>query len=115
VRHQAEFQALKVKGAKERNLSQEKVSLITVKDPKKNTLNIAMIEEDKVYEVKIRMDQVNGPDQINFHKQALEVADKNFQYSESSRFSQDFMELILYFMYFETVLKNSSSSLDMYK
>ena len=77
------------------------MSLITVKDPKKNTLKIVVTEEDKVYEIKIRMDQVNVLDQINFPKQTSKVADKNFQYLESSKFSLDFVELILYFYVFQ--------------
>ena len=39
-----------------RKVSQEKMSLIIVKDPKRNTLNIAMTDGKKVSEIKIKMD-----------------------------------------------------------
>lgn len=62
-------------------LPQKKVFLITVKDPKKNTLNIVVTEEDKIFEIKIQMDQVNVPNQINLHKQTTEVIYSNLLHS----------------------------------
>lgn len=43
------------------------------------------------------------------------MEDKNLQYSESSKFSLEFVERILYVYVFWKCLKNGLSSLDMYK
>lgn len=56
-----------------RKVSQEKMSLITVREPSNSTLNIVVAEENKVSEIKIKMDQINVPDQIHFHMQTSEV------------------------------------------
>jgi FtsZ-binding cell division protein ZapB len=56
-----------------RKLSQNKVSLVTVKDAERNTLNIAVTEENKVTEMKIKTDQINAPDKIHLHKQTSEM------------------------------------------
>lgn len=49
------------------------MSLLIVKDPTKNVLNFALTEEEKVTEVKMKMDKVNRPDKILFHKQTNEM------------------------------------------
>ena len=49
------------------------MSLLTVKDPTINVLNFALIDEEKVTEVKIQMDKVNIPDKILFHNQTNEM------------------------------------------
>jgi hypothetical protein len=59
--------------AKARKLSQEKVSLIIVKSLEKSTLNIVIVEEDKLFEIKINMDQINVLDKIHLHKQTSKV------------------------------------------
>ena len=56
-----------------RKLSQEKVSLIRVKGSEKSTLNLVITEDDKLSEIKIKMDQINVPDNIHFHRQTSEV------------------------------------------
>ena len=49
------------------------MSLLTVKDPTRNVLKFALIEEEKVTEAKIQMDMVNIPDKILFYKQKNEM------------------------------------------
>lgn len=36
-------------------------------------MNIAMADESKVYKIKIKLDKLNMPDKINFHKQANDI------------------------------------------
>lgn len=49
------------------------MSLLTVKDTTRNVLNFALIEEEKVIEVKMQMHKVNILDKILFHKQTNEM------------------------------------------
>jgi hypothetical protein len=56
-----------------RNISSNKMSLLTIKDPTRNVLNFALTEDEKVTEVKIQMDKVNIPNKILFHKQTNEM------------------------------------------
>lgn len=56
-----------------RKVSQEKVSLITKKEPISNTLNIVVAEDNKVSKIKFKMDQINVPNQVHFHKQTSKV------------------------------------------
>lgn len=48
------------------------MSVFTLKGPKTNTLNIVVTNENKMSEVKIKMDHVNFPDKIQFHRQTTE-------------------------------------------
>ena len=57
----------------ERKLSQEKVYLITVKGLKQSTLNLAITEYDKSSKIKIKMDQINVPTKVHFHRKTSEV------------------------------------------
>ena len=56
-----------------RKASPNKLSLLTIKELTKNVLNIAFIEEEKVAEMKLRMDQISVPDKIHFHRKTSEV------------------------------------------
>ena len=56
-----------------RKFAPEKASLITVKEPIGDSLNIVVVDQNKVVEFQIRMDKVNVPDKIHFHKQSSEV------------------------------------------
>ena len=56
-----------------RGISLVKMSLLTVKDPTRNVLNFAIIEEENVTEVKFQMDKVNILDKILFHKKTNEM------------------------------------------
>ena len=58
-----------------RKASPKKISLLTVKEPTKNVLHIALVEEDMVAEMKLKMDQVSVPDKIHFHRKTNEVSD----------------------------------------
>ena len=59
--------------SKAREVSKENISLLTVKDPKTNTLNIVMTDGYRVSKIKIKMDQINMPDKLHFHKQSIEI------------------------------------------
>ena len=54
-------------------VSQDKISLITTRDHEKNTLNISIVDEDKVSEVKIKPDKINMLDKIHFHKKTSDI------------------------------------------
>lgn len=53
-----------------RNISQVKFSLISTRGHENNTINIAVADENKVSEVRIKLDKLNVRNKINFHKQA---------------------------------------------
>ena len=57
----------------DQNHHEDKMSLLTVKDPTRNVLNFVLTEEEKVTEVKTQMDKVNILDKILFHKQTNEM------------------------------------------
>ena len=55
-----------------RNISSNQMSLLTNKDPTRNVLNLAFTEEEKVTEVKIKMDKVkNKMDKVNIHDKIM--------------------------------------------
>lgn len=56
-----------------RKASPNKLSLLTIKESTKNVLNIALGEEEKVAEMKLRMDEISVLDKIHFHRQTSEV------------------------------------------
>ena len=56
-----------------RKISQENVSLLSIRDHERNTLNIAVADKDKVLEVKIILDNINMLDKIDFHKQTSDI------------------------------------------
>ena len=56
-----------------RKATPNKLSLLTIKEPTKNVLNISLEEEDAVVEKKLRMDQISVLDQIHFHRQTSEI------------------------------------------
>ena len=56
-----------------RKASPNKLSLLTIKEPTKNDLNIALEEEEKVAEMKLRMDKISVLDKIHFRMQTIEV------------------------------------------
>ncbi len=56
-----------------RKLSGSKVSLVTVGDLEKGSLNLALTDEQKVSQIHLRMDQISVLDKIMFLKQASEV------------------------------------------
>ena len=56
-----------------RKASPNKLSLLTIKETTRNVLNISLAKEDKVVEMKLKMDQISVPDKIHFHRKANEV------------------------------------------
>ena len=56
-----------------RKITQEKVSLFSIRDHERNTFNIAVADKDKVSELKRRLDNINMRGKINFHKQTSDI------------------------------------------
>jgi hypothetical protein len=55
------------------NISQHKSSLFTVRDIEKRTFNIAVADEDKVSEIKIKYDNISAPDKVKFHRNTSDM------------------------------------------
>ena len=53
--------------------SDEKVTLMTVRDSATGSLSLAITDDEKASEIRLEMDQLSAPDKIWFHKQASEV------------------------------------------
>jgi hypothetical protein len=70
-------------------VSHHKSSLFTVRDVEKRTFDIAVADEDKVSDIKIRYDNISSPDKVKFHKNTSDM---------------------LYFDYLSLSLKNSKLS-----
>ena len=51
-----------------RNISNQEVSLIVVRDQTHNTLNLVLPTNSKVVEMKMDMEDIPIPDMIHFHK-----------------------------------------------
>lgn len=49
-------------------VSQQKTSLFVVRDIESKIFNIAVAEEDKVSEIKIKYDNISALDKVKFHK-----------------------------------------------
>jgi hypothetical protein len=50
------------------NISQYKSSMFTVRDVEKKTFNIAVADEDKVSEIKMKYENISAPDKVKFHR-----------------------------------------------
>ena len=48
--------------------SQHNTSLLLVRDAEKNTFNIAVVDDDKVYEIKMHYENIVDPDKVKFHR-----------------------------------------------
>jgi hypothetical protein len=55
------------------NVSQQKYSLFTIRDIEKRTFNIEVVDEDKVYEIKIRYDNISSLDKVKFHRNTSDM------------------------------------------
>ena len=56
----------------------KKVSLVYVRDHKKNTLNLAIASRNEVAEMRINLDDVLAPYMIHLHKQKGDIILTNF-------------------------------------
>ena len=56
-----------------RNISNKKVSLVTIKYNSGNTLNLEVAARIRVFEMKMNLKNILVPDMIYFHKQTGEV------------------------------------------
>jgi hypothetical protein len=50
------------------NISQHQSSLFIVRDVEKRAFNIEVVDEEKVFEIKIRYDNISAPEKVKFHK-----------------------------------------------
>ena len=55
----------------------QEVSLVSVRDHKKNTLNLAIASRNRVAEMKINLDDIPIPDMIHLHKQTGDIIHTN--------------------------------------
>ena len=60
------------------NISQNKSSLFIVREIEKRTFNIAVADEDKVYEINIRYDNISAPDKFKFHRHESDMLYSNY-------------------------------------
>ena len=68
-----------------RKISSYKVSLLIVKHPTKDVLNVALKEKYRVTEINFKTNNVNMSDKIHFHKQTNEVLYHNLLCSTLSQ------------------------------
>ena len=52
---------------------QHKSFIFLVRDIENKTLNIAVEDEDKVYEVKLHYENINAPDKVQFHRSTSDM------------------------------------------
>jgi hypothetical protein len=50
------------------NTSQHKVSLLSFKDVERKTFNIAVVDDDKVSEIKMHYENIGALDKVKFHR-----------------------------------------------
>jgi hypothetical protein len=55
------------------NISHHKYSLFTVRDVEKRTFDIAVADEDKVFEIKIRYENISAIDKVKFHNHTSDM------------------------------------------
>ena len=58
--------------------SQRKAHLLLVKDVKKNTFNIALANNDKVFEFKVHYENIGAPDKVKFHRNVSDMLYANY-------------------------------------
>jgi hypothetical protein len=54
-------------------ISQHKTYMFTVRDVEKKTFNIAVADEDKVSEIKLKYEKISGLDKVKFHKNTSDM------------------------------------------
>jgi hypothetical protein len=55
------------------NISQHKTSLFSVRDVERKTFNIAIANDDKVFEIKMYYENIGAPDKVKFHRNASDM------------------------------------------
>jgi FtsZ-binding cell division protein ZapB len=53
--------------------SQHKASLLSVRDVEKKTFNIAVVDDDKVSEIKMHYENIVSPDKVKFHRNVSDM------------------------------------------
>jgi hypothetical protein len=53
--------------------SQFKASLLSVRDVEKKTFNIAVVDDDKVSEIKMHYENIGAPDKVKFHRNVSDM------------------------------------------
>ena len=56
-----------------RNISNQSVSFVSVRDYVQNTLNLALATKNSVVEVKMNLDDIPIPDSIHLHKKTWDI------------------------------------------
>ena len=51
--------------------SQHKASLLSVRDVEKKTFNIAVVDDDKVFEIKMHYENIATLDKVKFHRNVV--------------------------------------------
>jgi hypothetical protein len=87
------------------NISQHKSSLFIVRDVEKRTLNIAVVDEDNVFEVKLHYDNISAPDKVKFHKNTSDML-----YSDYLGLSLNNSKLTIYALKLEGYLRQEKAS-----
>jgi len=72
------------------NISQHRSSLFSVRDIEKKALNIAIADEDKVFEVKLHYENISATDKVKFHRNTTDML-----YSDNLGLSLKFSRLKL--------------------
>jgi hypothetical protein len=77
------------------NISQHKSSLFIVRDVEKRTLNIVVVDEDNVFEVKLHYDNINALDKVKFHRNTSDMLYSDYLglSLNNSRFSTHVLKL----------------------
>jgi hypothetical protein len=55
------------------NIYHHKSSMFTVRDIEKKTFNIAVADEDKVSEIKLKYENISAPEKVKFHKNTSDM------------------------------------------
>jgi hypothetical protein len=55
------------------NISEHKSSLFIVRDIEKMKFNIEIADEDKVYEIKLKYDNIGSPNKVKFHRNTSDM------------------------------------------
>jgi hypothetical protein len=57
---------------------QHKSSLLSVRDIERRTFNIAVADDDKVFEIKVHYESIGAPDKVNFHRNVNDMLYSNY-------------------------------------